>query len=141
MRAGVEVGGWPDDVVGPSGGRDFVWDGKEVEDEEGGFWAPKELSIGDIEGLVEDWKRASERAVKAGVDVIEIHGAVSLSPFSDFSRSPLTWLLYFYCVATGTNDFLWINSTVISSINFSAPSPTIGQMHTVALSADGSNWS
>lgn len=75
MRAGVEVGGWPDDVVGPSGGRDFVWDGKEVEDEEGGFWAPKELSIGDIEGLVEDWKRASERAVKAGVDVIEIHGA------------------------------------------------------------------
>jgi len=81
MRAGVEVGGWPDDVVGPSGGREFVWDGKGVEDEEGGFWEPRELSVREVEGLVEDWKRAAERAVKAGVDVIEIHGAVSWSHY------------------------------------------------------------
>ncbi|KAK5125376.1 hypothetical protein LTR85_000485 [Meristemomyces frigidus] len=75
VRAAKEVGGWPEDVVGPSGGEEFVWDGKGVEDESGGYWPPRELTVSEIEDMVGDWKRAAERAVEAGVDVIEIHGA------------------------------------------------------------------
>lgn len=75
MRATKEVGGWPEDVVGPSGGEAFVWDGKGMEDESGGYWPPRELSVSEIEEMVEDWKQSALRAVKAGVDVIEIHGA------------------------------------------------------------------
>ena len=74
VRATKDVGGWPEDVVGPSGGQKFVWDGKAVEDDAGGYWPPRQLATGDIEEMVEDWKRAAERAVRAGVDVIEIHG-------------------------------------------------------------------
>jgi N-ethylmaleimide reductase len=36
---------------------------------------PKELSIDEIRGIVEDFKSASENALKAGFDGIEIHGA------------------------------------------------------------------
>lgn len=75
MRATVDVGGWPNDVVGPSGGEDFIWDCKRSDDPSGGYWPPRELSISEIDELVQDWKRAAQRAVKAGVDVIEIHGA------------------------------------------------------------------
>ncbi|KAK5130622.1 hypothetical protein LTR08_001881 [Meristemomyces frigidus] len=75
VRATQEVGGWPADVVGPSGGEAFVWDGSAVEDESGGYWPPRELTVGEIEEMVEEWGRAAGRAVRAGVDVIEIHGA------------------------------------------------------------------
>jgi 2,4-dienoyl-CoA reductase-like NADH-dependent reductase (Old Yellow Enzyme family) len=36
---------------------------------------PKEMSIQDINQLVEDWGLAAQRADKAGFDVLEIHGA------------------------------------------------------------------
>lgn len=77
MRAGKDVGGWPEDVVGPSGGEEFVWDGKKGE--EGGYWVPRELSGEEIGELVRDWASAAERSVRAGVDVIEIHAAHGVS--------------------------------------------------------------
>lgn len=75
VRATKEVGGWPDDVVGPSGGEEFAWDGKPLSDATGGFYPPRELSTAEIKQLVQDWADAAKRSVKAGVDVIEIHGA------------------------------------------------------------------
>lgn len=75
MRATNDVSGWPENVVGPTGGPEQVWDGKSQEDPEGGFWQPRGLSSGEIEEMIEDWKSAATRAVRAGVDVIEIHGA------------------------------------------------------------------
>jgi 2,4-dienoyl-CoA reductase-like NADH-dependent reductase (Old Yellow Enzyme family) len=74
MRAMEEAGGWPDDVVGPMGGEREAWDGK-GSTKEGGYWPPRQLSVAEIGELVGDFGRAAERAVKAGVDVIEIHGA------------------------------------------------------------------
>ncbi|KAH3941684.1 hypothetical protein HBH70_196030 [Parastagonospora nodorum] len=75
LRAGADVGGWPGDVVGPMGGEEWAWDMKKQGDEECGYWAPRALSEGEVGELVEEWARAAERAVKAGVDVIEIHAA------------------------------------------------------------------
>ena len=74
-RAGVDIGGWPDNVVGPMGGEEWTWDGKAGTDIEGGYCVPRALSEAEIQELVQDWAKAAERAVKAGVDVIEIHGA------------------------------------------------------------------
>ena len=74
VRATEEVGGWPDNVVGPMGGESEAWDGK-GSSPEGGYYPPRQLSEEDIMELVKDWGRAAERSVKAGVDVIEIHGA------------------------------------------------------------------
>ena len=79
MRAPKEDGGWPDNVVGPSGGDEHSWDGKRNDDPEGGFYAPRALSEADIEELIQDWARAAVRAVRAGVDVLEIHGAHGVS--------------------------------------------------------------
>lgn len=78
-RASKEVGGWPENVVGPSGGEDFVWDQKRSDDPAGGYFAPRELSGKDIKKLVQDWADAAVRSVRAGVDVIEIHGAHGVS--------------------------------------------------------------
>lgn len=75
IRATDDVGGWPQDVVSAMGGEDFTWDGKRSDDPEGGFWAPRALTIEEIQQLVRDWASAAQRAVQAGVDVIEIHGA------------------------------------------------------------------
>ncbi|KAF7187539.1 putative NADPH dehydrogenase C23G7.10c [Pseudocercospora fuligena] len=75
VRASKEVGGWGDDVVGPSGGEDMTWDGKKSSDPEGGYFAPKEMSIDDIRELVQDFAAAAKRCVRAGVDVLEIHAA------------------------------------------------------------------
>jgi 2,4-dienoyl-CoA reductase-like NADH-dependent reductase (Old Yellow Enzyme family) len=58
------VGGWPDDVKGPSAIR---W-GE-------GYADPREMSVEDIKDVVEGFRDAAIRAVKAGVDVIEIHSA------------------------------------------------------------------
>ncbi|KAF1974983.1 NADH-dependent flavin oxidoreductase-like protein [Bimuria novae-zelandiae CBS 107.79] len=74
-RAVAEIGGWPDNVVGPMGGEEWTWDGKPSTDPEGGYWAPRALTEAEIQELVQDWMKAAERAVKAGVDVIEIHAA------------------------------------------------------------------
>ncbi|KAG4273248.1 hypothetical protein FPRO04_09854 [Fusarium proliferatum] len=74
-RADESQGGWPDDVVGPSGGLDFVWDGKASQDPKGGFWEPREMSIGEISSLIRSFAKAAERAVWAGIDVLEVHVA------------------------------------------------------------------
>lgn len=78
-RAGKDVGGWPENVVGPSGGEDFVWDLKRGDDPKGGYFAPRQLSGEEIKELVNDWRDSAVRAVRAGVDVIEIHGAHGVS--------------------------------------------------------------
>lgn len=75
VRATADVGGWPEDVKGPMSGDEWSWDGKKDSDVNGGFWAPKAFTEAEIGQLVKDWASAAERAVKAGVDVIEIHGA------------------------------------------------------------------
>lgn len=74
-RADESQGGWPNDVVGPSGGSDFAWDGKSSKDPKGGFWEPREMSIEEISDLVTSFVQAAERAVWASVDVVEIHVA------------------------------------------------------------------
>ncbi|KAK9381405.1 uncharacterized protein V2V93DRAFT_369148 [Kockiozyma suomiensis] len=56
--------GFPDRVVAPSAIK-FADD----------FVQPRELSTAEVEEYVEAFKQAAIRAVKAGVDVIEIHGA------------------------------------------------------------------
>ncbi|KAI9146806.1 putative NADPH dehydrogenase [Paramyrothecium foliicola] len=58
------IGGWPDDVVGPSP-LPYADD----------HAPPKELSIEEIQDLVRKFADAAKRAVKAGFDLIEIHGA------------------------------------------------------------------
>ncbi|KNG48720.1 nadh-dependent flavin oxidoreductase [Stemphylium lycopersici] len=75
VKADVDVAGWPTNVVGPMGGQEWVWDEKPADDESSGYWAPRALSEQEIGDLVQDWADAAQRAVKAGVDVIEIHGA------------------------------------------------------------------
>ncbi|KAK4235001.1 hypothetical protein C8A03DRAFT_46777 [Achaetomium macrosporum] len=62
--AGPEVGGWPDNLWAPSA---IAWDQ--------GFPTPKEMTVAQIEGLVQSFADAAKRAVQAGVDTIEIHGA------------------------------------------------------------------
>ncbi|KLO05662.1 FMN-linked oxidoreductase, partial [Schizopora paradoxa] len=57
-------GGWPDDVWAPSA----------IPYSET-FPEPKELSREQIKDLVKAWVDAAKRALKAGVDVIEIHNA------------------------------------------------------------------
>lgn len=75
VKADIDAGGWPEDVVGPMGGQEWAWDEKAADDESGGYWAPRQLSEAEIAELVQDWAAAARRAVQAGVDVIEIHGA------------------------------------------------------------------
>lgn len=75
VKADLDAGGWPADVVGPMGGQEWAWDEKAKDDPESGYWAPRALSEQEIGDLVQDWANAALRAVKAGVDVIEIHGA------------------------------------------------------------------
>ncbi|KAI9155733.1 putative NADPH dehydrogenase [Paramyrothecium foliicola] len=74
IRATEDVGGWPEDVVGPMGGVGECWDGLGL-DETGGFFPPRALTEPEIQQLIKDWGRAAARAVQAGVDVIEIHAA------------------------------------------------------------------
>ncbi|KAK0451355.1 FMN-linked oxidoreductase [Desarmillaria tabescens] len=62
--ADEDVGGWPDDVVAAS---PIAFADS--------YATPKELSKEGLEGLVESFKLAAQRAVKAGFDVIEVHGA------------------------------------------------------------------
>jgi 2,4-dienoyl-CoA reductase-like NADH-dependent reductase (Old Yellow Enzyme family) len=64
ITATEEVGGWPEDVMGPSAIR---W-GE-------GYPMPREMSAQDIQDVINGFRDAAKRAVEAGVDVIEIHGA------------------------------------------------------------------
>ena len=58
------VGGWPDNVKGPG---DIPFHDK--------FPTPKAMTKEDIEQFKKDWVDAVKRAVKAGVDFVEIHNA------------------------------------------------------------------
>lgn len=70
VKADESVGGWPSDVVGPTGGDDQIWAPGDVK-----FWPPRELSAAEVDELVRAFARSAQLAVKAGVDLIEIHGA------------------------------------------------------------------
>ncbi|KAJ5575489.1 hypothetical protein N7535_002415 [Penicillium sp. DV-2018c] len=69
IKADESVGGWPSNVVGPSGGEEQIWTPGDQ------FWPPRELKTAEVERLVQDFARSADLAAKAGVDVIEIHGA------------------------------------------------------------------
>ncbi|KAL4806522.1 hypothetical protein BDV18DRAFT_168308 [Aspergillus unguis] len=71
-RAKAENGGWPGDVVAPSGGEEFIWAGGPEEEQ---FWAPRELSKTEIKEIVDAFGRSAKTAIEAGVDVIEVHAA------------------------------------------------------------------
>ncbi|GLA64080.1 hypothetical protein AtubIFM56815_007031 [Aspergillus tubingensis] len=60
-----EVGGWPDEIVGPSA----------IAHEEGVNAVPRALSEAEVEELVKDFAGAAKRAVRAGFDAIEVHAA------------------------------------------------------------------
>ncbi|RDX48440.1 FMN-linked oxidoreductase [Lentinus brumalis] len=57
-------GGWPDDVWGPTD-----------EPHQPGYPTPKALTKAGIERVVKGFVDAAKRAIRAGFDVIEIHGA------------------------------------------------------------------
>ncbi len=59
-----ELDGWPNDVVAPSAIIHSL-----------GFPTPNELTKEGIQGIKKAFLDAARRAVKAGIDVIEIHGA------------------------------------------------------------------
>jgi 2,4-dienoyl-CoA reductase-like NADH-dependent reductase (Old Yellow Enzyme family) len=59
-----EVGGWPDNVKGPTNVPFHA-----------NFPTPQALTKDEIETFKKDWVEAVKRAVKAGVDFIEIHNA------------------------------------------------------------------
>ncbi|KAI1087455.1 FMN-linked oxidoreductase [Rostrohypoxylon terebratum] len=62
--AAAENGGWPDNVWAPSA----------IKFTEG-YAEPKAMTVEDIDTLVQAFKDAAKRAVAAGFDVIEVHGA------------------------------------------------------------------
>ena len=65
ITATEDVGGWPDDVMGPSA---ICWG-------EGFPSHPREMSKQDIQDVINAFRDSAKRAVAAGVDVIEIHAA------------------------------------------------------------------
>jgi 2,4-dienoyl-CoA reductase-like NADH-dependent reductase (Old Yellow Enzyme family) len=82
ILATEDVGGWPKEVIGPSA---IPWSHE-------GYATPKEMSQEDIDDTVRAFGAAAARAIQAGVDVIEIHGAHGylissfLSPISNQRR-------------------------------------------------------
>ncbi|KAJ4296073.1 NADH-dependent flavin oxidoreductase [Collariella sp. IMI 366227] len=62
--ATAEVGGWPENLWAPSA---IAW--------AEGYPTPKEMTVEQIESLVQSYVDAAKRALAAGVDTIEIHGA------------------------------------------------------------------
>lgn len=74
-KAEVKEGGWPESVVGPSGGQQHTWDGKPKDDPTGGYHMPREMTKAEIHQLVADFAASARRAVAAGIDVVEIHAA------------------------------------------------------------------
>ena len=77
MTATEAVGGWPDNVYGPSA---IPW-GE-------GSPHPKEASVEYIKSITDAFAASAKRAVEAGVDVIEIRGF----PLSWYQGSMLTTL-------------------------------------------------
>ncbi|KAK0313685.1 NADH-dependent flavin oxidoreductase [Friedmanniomyces endolithicus] len=62
--AGKDLNGWPDEVYAPSA---IPWNENHAQ--------PKELSLEGIEELKKAFNEAVKRALKAGFDAIEVHGA------------------------------------------------------------------
>lgn len=62
--AGPELGGWPEDIWGPSA---IPWGPT--------YGEPKELTKEGIKRVVNAFADAAKRAVETGFDVLEIHGA------------------------------------------------------------------
>ncbi|PLN80631.1 FMN-linked oxidoreductase [Aspergillus taichungensis] len=69
LRAEAAVGGWPDDVIGPSGGDDHRWDAA------GDYWTPRAATVTEIQGIVRAFADSAACGVRAGVEVVEIHAA------------------------------------------------------------------
>lgn len=69
-KAPAADGGWPDDVVGPSGGVANSFDGVAEQ-----YCEPREITQGEIKELISNFAKSAVRATRAGVDIIEIHGA------------------------------------------------------------------
>lgn len=63
--SGKDVGGWPDDVVGPTD-EPFAPQG---------YPKPRAMTLEDIQEVKRDFKAGVERAVRAGFDIIELHFA------------------------------------------------------------------
>lgn len=60
-----KFGGWPTNATGPTGDLPFT----------PGYPNPREMRIEEVQQFVKDFAAAAKRAVEAGFDVIEIHGA------------------------------------------------------------------
>lgn len=73
LRAESSQFGWPEDVVAPTGGPDMIWSGGGAEDKQ--YHVPRTLSTDEVKEVVKAFAAAAATAVKAGVDVLEIHGA------------------------------------------------------------------
>ncbi|KAI8350665.1 hypothetical protein B0O80DRAFT_388897 [Mortierella sp. GBAus27b] len=58
---------WRDNVVAPSGGAHLQWDRHHV--------IPRELSLEEIQDVIDAFGAAAARAARAGMDTVEIHGA------------------------------------------------------------------
>ncbi|KAF8912469.1 hypothetical protein BGZ58_005795, partial [Dissophora ornata] len=58
---------WRDNVVAPSGGPHLRWDRHHV--------VPRELSLEEIQEVIDAFGAAAARAARAGMDTVEIHGA------------------------------------------------------------------
>ncbi|KAF9969173.1 hypothetical protein BGZ65_012196, partial [Modicella reniformis] len=58
---------WRDNVVAPSGGAHLQWDRHHV--------IPRELSLEEIQEVIDAFGSAAARAARAGMDTVEIHGA------------------------------------------------------------------
>lgn len=74
VAATERIGGWPDDVWGPS-----TVSYKDT------YPVPKEISKAQIKAIVVAFAEATKRALKAGIDVIEIHNGHGYLLFSFFS--------------------------------------------------------
>ncbi|KAF9906542.1 hypothetical protein EC991_000484 [Linnemannia zychae] len=58
---------WPENVVAPSGGLHLQWDKHHR--------VPRELSLPEIQEVIDAFGAAAARAARAGMDTVEIHGA------------------------------------------------------------------
>ncbi|CRG89576.1 hypothetical protein PISL3812_06613 [Talaromyces islandicus] len=75
LRADADAHGWPDNVVAPTGGAEMVWQRPSTENGLDGFHAPRTLSTSEVKDVVSAFAASAATAVKAGVDVLEIHAA------------------------------------------------------------------
>ncbi|RAL11218.1 NADH:flavin oxidoreductase/NADH oxidase [Aspergillus homomorphus CBS 101889] len=70
LKVDEDAFGWPSNIVGPSGGKEHIWDGTGE-----GHWTPRALSTEEVEEVVKAFAASAEVAIRAGVDVLEIHAA------------------------------------------------------------------